>query len=33
MCSIDEHKKENPSEYDDGSSGGGLPLPLNSTKD
>ena len=31
MCSIDAYEKENPSEYDDGSSGGGYLLPLNST--
>ena len=30
MCSIDAHEK-NPSEHDDGSSGGGYPLPSNST--
>ena len=27
MCSIDAHKKEHPSYCDDGSSGGGCPLP------
>ena len=26
MCSIDAHDKNNPSEHDDGSSGGGYPL-------
>ena len=31
MCYIDANEKENPSEYDDGSSGGGFILPLNST--
>ena len=31
MCSIDAHEEENPSKYDDGSSGGGYMLPLNST--
>ena len=31
MCSVDAHEKYNPSEHDYGSSGGGLPLPLNST--
>ena len=29
MCSIDAHEKDNQSEFDDGSSGGGYPLPLN----
>ena len=31
MCSIDEQEKNIPSEHDDGSRGGGYPLPLNST--
>ena len=31
MCSIDEHKKEHPSPFDDGTSGGGYALPSNST--
>ena len=31
MCSIDAHEINNPSEHDDGSSGGGYPLPSNST--
>ena len=31
MCYIDAHEKENPSEFDDVSSGGGYPLILNST--
>ena len=29
MCSIDAHEKENQSYCDDGSSGGGCPLPSN----
>ena len=29
MCAIDAHEKNNPSEHDDGSSGGGYPLPSN----
>ena len=31
MCAIDENEKNYPSEHDDGSSGGGYPLPSNST--
>ena len=31
MCSIDEHEKEHKSSCDDGSIGGGCPLPSNST--
>ena len=31
MCVIDAHENINPSEHDDGSSGGGYPLPSNST--
>ena len=31
MCSIDAHKKEHQSSCGDGSSGGGCPLPSNST--
>ena len=31
MCSIDAHEKKNPQQHDDGSSGGGYPIPLNST--
>ena len=31
MCSIDEHEKNNPSEHDDGSTGGVYPLPSNLT--
>ena len=31
MCSIDAHEKKNPSEHDNGSSGGGYPIPLNLT--
>ena len=31
MCAIDAHEKINPPEHDDGSSGGGYPLPSNST--
>ena len=31
MCSIDAPKKINPSEHDDESSGGGYPIPSNST--
>ena len=31
MCAIHAHEKINPSEHDDGSSGGGCPLPSNST--
>ena len=29
MCSIDAHENNNPSEHDDGISGGGYPLPPN----
>ena len=32
LCSIDAHEKYHPSSCDDGSSGGGCPLPSNSTK-
>ena len=31
MCSIDSHENKNPSEHDDGISGGGYQIPLNST--
>ena len=31
MCSIDAQEKNNPSVHDDGSSGGGYPIQLNST--
>ena len=31
MCSIDVNEKNNPSEHDGGSIGGGYPLPSNST--
>ena len=31
MCTIDAREKINPSEHDDGISGGGYPLPSNST--
>ena len=31
MCSIDAHKKKNPSVHDYGSSAGGYSMPLNST--
>ena len=31
MCYIDAHEKENPSPFDDGSSGGGYVLPSNPT--
>ena len=31
MCYIYAHEKEHQSSCDDGSSGGGFPLPLNST--
>ena len=31
LCAIDAHEKINPSEHDDGNSGGGYPLPSNST--
>ena len=27
MCAIDAHEKNNPSEYDDETRGGGYPLP------
>ena len=30
MCSIDAHKKKNPSEHDYGSGGVGYPIALNS---
>ena len=33
MCSIDSHEKNNLSEHDDEISGGGYPIPLNSTKE
>ena len=31
MCYIDAHEKKNHSEHNYGSSGGGYPIPLNST--
>ena len=31
MCSIDANEKEHQSSFDDGSSGGGCPIPSNST--
>ena len=31
LCSIDAHEKEDPSLFDDGSSGGDYTLPLNPT--
>ena len=31
MCSIDVHEIINPPEHDDGSRGGGYPIPSNST--
>ena len=31
ICSIDAHEKEHQSSCDDGSSGGGFPIPSNST--
>ena len=31
MCSIDSYEKNDTSEHDDGISGGGYPLPSNST--
>ena len=31
MCSIGTYEKKKPSEHDDGSSGGGYPIPLDST--
>ena len=33
MCSIDAHEKKNHSEYDDGISGGGYPITLNSIRE
>ena len=33
MCYIDAHEKEHQSSCDDGSSGGGCPLPSNQTKE
>ena len=33
MCSIDAHKKQQPSYVDDGISGGGKTIPLNYTSE